>query len=203
MRLLRFALPAVLVLSVLAGGAAAADRDAFLDCVARNTVKYSEPGSSAVAQYVDVEAACRAALDDGPETGFVIVDAEGDRVGGDTGEAAPADSGGSSSSSSSTGEAEGAGGSGDSGASGGSEGTGTTGGSSSGAPTEGAGSRTTGEQGTAAAVGPAPAVASLPASAESVEPLSGTPGWLLALVALGIVAVVATAGLETYRRRRG
>jgi hypothetical protein len=62
-------LSAVAAVLLVAGHALAAPSSAQVrECVERNLPRYSNPGSAVVAQYSDVETACRALLEDGDVT---------------------------------------------------------------------------------------------------------------------------------------
>jgi hypothetical protein len=192
------ALLAALGLLALAQVAVAIDKDALAACIARNSVKYSDPGSAAVAQYVDVEAACRAALDDTDESGFIIAGDDGDAPGsgaapagggGEGSGAAPAQPGGSG------GDQAPAGGSGDDGAQ-----TGDDGAAAAEPATPAAEAQ---DQASAEGVaGAGPTAVVIPASASTDGPFAGMPVWLVILVGAGIVAIVGVTVLD-LRRRRG
>ena len=85
------ALVALVVLTPLAQGAPSPE--AVRQCVELNLPKYTNPGTAVVAQYADVETACRAALDDGDVS--VEFDPGTGGTGSGTGSTPPETAGGS------------------------------------------------------------------------------------------------------------
>lgn len=77
---------AVTVLASMASGAPTPE--AVRQCVELNLPKYTNPGTAVVAQYADVETACRAALDDG-DVSVQFEPGSSSGVGGDGGGSAP------------------------------------------------------------------------------------------------------------------
>ncbi len=180
--------------------ASAAHPDDVRACVARNLVKYSSPDRAAVAQYVDIEAACRAALD-GEATGGIVIAGGGGAGGPDAPAAGGGDDGaagggtaggdGSGSGSGDDGGTAGAPAGGSGGGDGGSSGGGTTagGGGSAEAPSGGA--------------TPSPVLATSlrETSADAGGPAIGAPVWFLALVGALVIAGVAASLIGRTRPR--
>ncbi|MGE3795666.1 MAG: hypothetical protein AB7I38_17320 [Dehalococcoidia bacterium] len=168
-----------------AAGATAAD---VRDCVIRNLVKYSDPDRAAVAQYVDIEAACRAALDDRATGGIVISDGGGSAA-GDARDGSPAEptTGGDGSASPASGDTSGPSAGGDA------EGP---------APAARNGDRAQAEPGTGGTTSAALATSLESSSASPSLAPSAPSAWIVALVVLVVAALAAPRLLGVLRRRR-
>lgn len=197
---------AVLLSLAVAGTALGASAAAVRECVERNAVRYSDPSSSAVGQYFDIQAACQAALDEENDHGFTVTPDQTSSDG--RGEAAASDSGESSGGSSSSPQT-------------GTPTQTTQDGSGSGSGTD-SGSQTTSPESASESSSPKPAdeadqedaatpaatttptvsAAELPDEAVEGGVLSGTPIWLLAIVAAGILASGGYAVWEARASRR-
>lgn len=186
----------MLLTAALISGAAvavpamAAHPDDVRRCVAQNLVKYSAPDRAAVAQYVDVEAACRAALD-GEATGGIVIAADP--------QAAPGARGGTGADGASADSDAGAPAAGGGGSDGDGDGRGEA---SSGRPPAASGSPSSAD---GAADQPEILARSLRLdSAEAGGPglFSGTPAWLLAVIGAVVAAGLAATAIGRSRPSR-
>lgn len=194
---------AAAVTAFAAPAAFAVGDDALRECVARNAVRYSDPGSAAVAQYIEVESACRSALESDDSSGFTIAGGPSEPAPGPRSDESGPDTapGGGADGSAADGGTSGGGGGGAVDDFSGGEG----------APAQGDDAIPVDEE--TAIVAPAgPGVAEeadvavaepLPVEAAGATPFSGAPGWLALLVGSAFVASAAVAGWEARQRRQG
>lgn len=171
------------------------------ECLERNQVRYSEPEDSALSQYFDLEAACSAAVDGDDSRGFTLTPTPNRAS---DGPARSATSSGETASPDNTPSA-------DSGFPGNEASTpssateggrdlprGSTGDAAPGSGQDPSVGETTEQQGPVA-----PGADELPTSASVSSPFSGIPGWLLALVAAGLLGTVGYAFWEARSHRGG